>query len=96
MCVVTVKAGHIRHNKSDETATLSCTVYKPIAIQVLRGDPPQFGGRGGSEGRMWYHAKARHIRHNLSVIESETLSLSIYEQDIYTFQLCGFGTRLPN
>ena len=75
MCVP-VKAGHIRRNMSDETATLSRTVYEPIAIEILHGDPPQFGEEVELEGRMWHYVKARHIRHNLSV-ESETLSLSI-------------------
>ena len=60
---------------SDETATLSRTVYEPIAIQVLRGDLPNLGEEVELEGRMCYHVKARYIRHNVSV-ESETLSLS--------------------
>ena len=50
LCVEPVKASHIRHNMSDETATLSRTVYEPIAIQVLLSDLPNLGERGGVRG----------------------------------------------
>ena len=42
------------------------------------GTLPQIGGRDEARGRVWYHVKAHYNAHNLS-IETETLSLSIYE-----------------
>ena len=43
------------------------------------GDRPPIWKEGVElEGRVWYQVKAHHNAHNLS-IETETLSLSVYE-----------------
>jgi hypothetical protein len=43
--VVPVKTGRIRHNMSDETATLSRTVMSQSPYMFCVGDPPQFEGK---------------------------------------------------
>ena len=50
-----VKLLHISYNLFSGTEMLSLFVYEPIAIQILHGGTvPQFGGRDGFRGRVWY------------------------------------------
>ena len=66
----------VKYNLFAGTETLSLLVYEPIAICVLWGTAPPFGGRDRVGGRVWYPAKVLHIRNNLFA-GAETLSLSV-------------------
>ena len=74
----TVKLLRIRYNLFAGTETLSLSVYKPIAMQILLGGRPQFWVGVELGGRVWYTVKVLHIRLNLFA-GTETLSLSAYE-----------------
>ena len=69
----------IRYNLFAGTNTLSLSVYKPIAIQILLGvTVPQFGEGVELGGGVWYPARAHHNGHNLC-IEIDTLSRFVQE-----------------
>ena len=69
------------------------SVYEPIVKQILvEGPSPNLGEGVELEGRVWHPVKAHHNGHNLS-IQTETLSLSVYEP--IAIQFCS-GDSPPN
>ena len=54
-------------------------------MHVLWGSSvPPLGGGVELGGRVWYHVKVLHIRHNLFA-EADTLSLSVYKLIVMRF-----------
>jgi hypothetical protein len=85
-----VKVLYIRLNLFAGTEMLCLSIYEPIAIQIVHGGTvPQFWRKGGDSGRVWYPVKAHHYAQNLS-IDTETLSLSVYEP--IASQIVAWGT----
>ena len=81
------------HNLFAGADTLSLSIYEPIAMQILLGGPsPNLGKWAELGGRVWYHLKVLHIRHNLFA-GTETLSLSVYEP--IAMQILLVGTVPP-
>ena len=69
----------IRYNLFAGTKTLSISVYEPIAMQILLGEPsPNLGEGVELDCRVWYPLKVLHIMYNLFA-GTEMLSLSVYE-----------------
>ena len=89
-----VKLLHISYNLFAGTEMPSLSVYEPIAIHILHGGTvPQFGGEGVElGGRVWYPVKAHHNGHNL-FIETDMLSLFVYEP--YALQVLRLGDPTP-
>ena len=90
-----MKLLNISYNLFAGTEMLSLSVYEPIAIQILIGGPyPDFGEGVKLGVRVWYHVKAHHKGHNLS-IETETLYLCPFtSQSQYKFCLGGPSPNL--
>ena len=63
-----MKLLHISDNVFAGTEILSLSVNEPIAIEILLGGPSPNLGKGVElGGRVWYHVKAHHNEHNLSI-----------------------------